>query len=206
MNGGYDVGYSACDCFWGTEPGSFVRLLHTQVRDFSGLKVLDLGCGEGKNAVFLARQGAVVDAIDISERAIRNGMRQWPNVSGVKWQIADILQVQLAPRSYDVAIAYGVFHCLQNETDIRLIVHHLKEAIRPSGYMIVCAFNDRRQELAEAHPGFHPCLLSNAEYLGMLSGFQIVAASDSDLTERHPHNRIEHTHSLSRILARKENG
>jgi tellurite methyltransferase len=206
MNGGYDGGYRACNCFWGTEPGSFVRLLQAHVRDFSGLRAVDLGCGEGKNAVFLATQGAVVDAIDISECAIGNGMRQWPTVSGVKWQVDDIRHVPLAARAYDVAIAYGVLHCLDDETEVRLVMHRLKEAIRPSGHMVVCTFNDRRQELSVAHPGFYPCLLSHAEYLSMLSGFEIIATSDSDLTERHPHNNIEHTHSLSRILARKENG
>jgi hypothetical protein len=54
-----------------------------------------------------------------------------------------------------------------------------------------------------AHPGFSPCLLSHADYTTAFSGWEILADSDSDLTERHPHNNIEHTHALTRLLARK---
>ena len=69
MNGGYDAGYIACPCFWGRSPGSLVRLLDKYIVDFSGMEVLDAGCGEGKNAAFLSQRGARVRAIDVSEAA-----------------------------------------------------------------------------------------------------------------------------------------
>ena len=37
------------------------------------LKVLDIGCGEGKDAVFLARNGYSVTAFDLSEAGIEKG-------------------------------------------------------------------------------------------------------------------------------------
>jgi|SRR5579884_1696396 len=202
MNGGYDDGYRECACFWGTEPASYVRLLHGKIPTFSGMNILDIGCGEGKNAVFLATQGARVDAIDISPLAISNGRRRWPDVVGVRWQIGDALTIVLRDQHYDVVIAYGLLHCLDNTAEIGCVVDKLKRATRPSGYLVLCAFNDRMQDLT-AHPGFHPCLLSHADYMRFLNGWEIIAESDSDLTERHPHNNIEHTHSLTRILARK---
>jgi tellurite methyltransferase len=205
MNGGYDDGYRDCPCFWGTEPGSFVRLLQRYVPDFSGLSVLDAGCGEGKNAAFLARQGARVDAIDVSELAIRNARLQWPDLTGLIWEVGDIRCIELPREHYDVVVAYGLFHCMQCAAEVGATLLRLREAIRPSGYLVMCAFNERRQELS-AHPGFTPCLLSHVKYVGLFSEWQIIAASDADLTERHPHNAIEHTHSLTRILARKEQG
>ena len=49
LDGGYDVGYRAVTGFWGTAPSSLVvRYLATH--DVAGLKVLDAGAGEGKNA------------------------------------------------------------------------------------------------------------------------------------------------------------
>jgi len=202
MNGGYDDGYRECACFWGTEPGSYVRLLHGKIQRISGLRILDVGCGEGKNAVFLAAQGATVDAIDVSEFAIQNGRRKWLDVVGVRWQIGDVRTIELPDQRYDVVIAYGLLHCLENAAEVSSVVDKLKRTTRPFGYLVACAFNDRKQDLS-AHPGFRPCLLSHAEYMRLLDGLEIIAASDSDLTERHPHNNIEHTHSLSRILARK---
>ncbi len=61
-NGGYEPGYQSCDCFWGSELASLVKTLALELGDFKGLKVLDAGCGEGKNAAFLAERGASVTA------------------------------------------------------------------------------------------------------------------------------------------------
>ena len=37
------------------------------------LKVLDIGCGEGKDAVFLARNGYAVSALDATDKGIEKG-------------------------------------------------------------------------------------------------------------------------------------
>ena len=78
----------------------------------------------------------------------------------------------------------------------------LQNATRTGGHFALCTFNSRRQDLT-AHPGFNPYLTVHSEYLSAFSTWEIIAESDSDLTERHPHNNVEHTHSLSRIVARK---
>jgi len=62
--------------------------------------------------------------------------------------------------------------------------------------------NSRYQEL-EAHPAFRPCLLSHAVYRELYSGWQFLHLSDTDLTEVHAHNNMLHTHSMTRMLARK---
>ena len=71
LNGGYDEGYKACPCFWGDKPASLVAELMA-THDVADWIVLDLGCGEGKNAAALARAGARVTAIDCSEVAVEN--------------------------------------------------------------------------------------------------------------------------------------
>src|SRR5690242_8250109 len=87
--GGYDDGYDACPCFWGTKPGSLVELL---VKDVSldGKAVLDLGSGEGKNAVYLSRLGATVEAWEISRAALKNARMAWPDTA-VRWSRRDAM-------------------------------------------------------------------------------------------------------------------
>ena len=203
MNGGYDDGYRVCPCFWGTEPGTFVQRLRRQMVTFSGLRILDAGCGEGKNAACLAREGAIVDAIDLSELAVRNGRQLWAALTGIRWQVGDIRYVDVPPQHYDVVVAYGLLHCLPSVAELLSVLTRLQSATRGAGYFVLCAFNSRRQDLI-AHPGFTPSLLSHADYLKAFLAWEIVAESDSDLTERHPHNNIEHTHAMTRIVARKE--
>lgn len=202
MKGGYDEGYEACPCFWGREPGSLVKLLRARVLSLSGLNVLDAGCGEGKNAAYLARCGARVRAVDISGPAIANAERAWGDTGGIIWEVADIRNVEVPLATYDVVLAYGLLHCLPGEQEVRDVAAKLQAATKTDGYNVVCAFNSRHQELT-AHPGFQPCLLDHIFYAQLYASWEIIELSDSDLIESHPHNNIVHTHSLTRLVARR---
>ncbi len=201
MNGGYDVGYANCLCFWGREPGSLVKRLAIHVPEMYDLDILDAGCGEGKNAAYLGNLGARVKAVDCSSLAIANAKATWTQCENISWEVANIQTLDL-PISYDIVVAYGLLHCLNGADEVSRLVEKLKDSTLPAGFHVVCAFNSRFQQL-EAHPGFHPCLLSHTEYLAMYEGWEILEQSDSDLTETHPHNQIEHTHSMTRIITRK---
>lgn len=201
-NGGYDQGYQACPCFWGREPGSLVHRLERDVGDFAGWRVLDAGCGEGKNAAYLACLGAQVRALDVSQHAITNAQAAWPECSGITWEVGDIRTTFVIPAYYDLVIAYGLLHCLADKTQIVDVITTLQNGTKIGGYYILCAFNRRHQEL-EAHPDFHPCLEDHGFYINLFNDWHILEASDSDLTETHPHNGITHTHSMTRILARR---
>jgi tellurite methyltransferase len=202
MNGGYDEGYRSCPCFWGREPGSLVRELASEVASFSGMRVLDAGCGEGKNAAFFAQQGALVTAVDISRQAIANAEAAWPPDLKVSFQVGGIETLDLAAHSWDVVLMYGLLHCLPTREVIELTVSRLQQATRLNGFHVLCAFNDRAQDLT-AHPGFSPTTLPHDAYVQMYRGWHLLRSSDSDLHEVHPHNNIPHSHSMTRLLAQK---
>lgn len=203
MNGGYDEGYQTCSCFWGQEPGSLVKRLVAKLGSVSGLHVLDVGCGEGKNTVFLARIGAYVSAVDISEAALKNAVRTWPTSSNVEWHLADIRKFTLKPGAFDIVLLYGILHCLETREAIRDVIDRVQAATGTGGYHLVCAFNDRKQDLT-AHPGFIPTLLSHSDYLEFYRAWEIIEESDSDLWEIHPHNLIRHMHSMTRFIGYKK--
>lgn len=108
IGAGYDAGYAQCPCFWGEEPGRLIGILRAEIGDFSGLRVLDAGCGEGKNAAYLARQGADVEAIDASALAINNGRRAFGTHPHLRWRVEDVRVAQFRDGEFDVVIAYGV--------------------------------------------------------------------------------------------------
>lgn len=198
----YDEGYLACPCLWGDTPGSLVQDFVGIAGPLSGKRVLDAGCGEGKNSVFLARAGAHVVAMDASFPAIENGKRRWPAEPNVIWEIADVVSLKLASESFDIVVAYGLVHCLPSSAAIHSCITTLQTATKRGGYNIFCAFNSREQDLS-AHPGFNPCLMDHAEYIQMYSGWDLITCTDATLHEIHPHNNIPHYHSLTRILAKK---
>jgi len=196
----YDEGYKACPCFWGREPGSLVRSLIRRVGSIAGWRVLDVGCGEGKNADYLWRLGAEVVAVEGSALALENARIAFPK-SGVQWRQADARTEKYSHCEYDLVLAYGLLHCLADESEIKQVVSALRLATKPGGRHIVCAFNDRCQDLS-AHPDFRPCLLPHTTYTSLYSDWELEEISDTDLREQHPHNRIEHVHSMTRLIAR----
>jgi cyclopropane fatty-acyl-phospholipid synthase-like methyltransferase len=69
----WDQRFAAPEYIFGTEPNAF---LAAQAQRLSpGMRVLDVACGEGRNAVWLARQGCRVTAFDISPLALQKARR-----------------------------------------------------------------------------------------------------------------------------------
>jgi tellurite methyltransferase len=169
----------------------------------AGAKVLDLGCGEGKNAARLARAGCDVEAWDISVAGLRNARRAWPNVK-VKWLLKDAADLISETRKFQLVIAYGLLHCVE-ESFIATIINHMQRVTLPGGFNLVVCFNDRLNDIELAHPGFRPSLLPHSFYERSYLGWDLPYCTDEDLHEKHPTNDIVHTHSMTRIVALKRN-
>jgi SAM-dependent methyltransferase len=203
VDGGYDDGYSACPCFWGSSPGSLVKVFLDNNHSLAGRAVLDLGCGEGKNANAFALAGASVDAVDCSELAISNGKRAFSN-SNINWILANAVEHLEACRCYDLVVMYGLLHCLSSARAVSDVIALALRKTFLGGSHIVVAFNDGPHDLS-GHPNFHPTLVSHAFYCDQYKRQTVLSESDSILHETHPHNSIAHFHSISRLVARVTN-
>ena len=91
-------------------------------------RALDLACGAGRNAIFLARRGLEVDAVDISSVALKRARRNAGNLT-INWLEAD-LEDGFAPTcGYDVIV---------NIRYVQLeLVRTLVPALRPGGVLVV---------------------------------------------------------------------
>lgn len=201
-NGGYDEGYSAVPCFWGEDPGSLVKQF-LEGHSVEGGVILDLGCGEGKNANAFVTAGATAIAVDCSLDAITNGKSVFGDDT-IDWRIEDATSFTASQSDgiYDVVVAYGLLHCMKSEAEADALINDVKRLTKHGGAVILVAFNDRSQDLS-AHPGFEPLLLPHDWYAAKFSNWQTEILTDTDLHETHPHNGILHHHSLTRLIAKK---
>jgi tellurite methyltransferase len=199
-DGGYDDGYSGCSCFWGKAPGSLVKEFLERNPSLEGYTVLDLGCGEGKNACAFAMAGASVDAVDCSALAIANGKRAFPN-SNINWYAANAADYLKSSRNYDLIVMYGLLHCLSSPEEIAAVVGLAQRRTIIGGTHIVVAFNDGPHDLS-AHPNFKPTLVPHKFYCEQYRNQQLISDTDKILHETHPHNNIPHFHSITRLAAR----
>jgi SAM-dependent methyltransferase len=102
-------------------------------------RVLELGCGNGRNAVYLASQGCQVDAVDFSARAV-DWARERAESAGatVRFQHRSIFDATFPAGSYDLVYDCGCFHHLPPHRR-KDYVDLVGRALRPGGrYGLVC--------------------------------------------------------------------
>lgn len=81
----------------------------------SGSTVLDVGCGRGENAAWLASQGFSVTGIDVSQTALRHAETNYlARYQNLRFQRVDVaVPTQLG--TFDIITDIGCFHCLPPE-------------------------------------------------------------------------------------------
>ena len=102
-------------------------------------RVLELGCGNGRNAVHLASLGCTVDAVDFSERAVE-WTQQRARLAGaaVAVQCCSIFDATFSDGSYDLVYDSGCFHHLPPHRR-KDYVELVDRALKPGGsYGLVC--------------------------------------------------------------------
>lgn len=138
----YDKRYDMEDYYWGITPNSFCYEVMKLRPPVKPLKVLDIGCGEGKDAVFLARNGYTVTAFDLSETGIEKGKRLADRCNTyVDFFKADITDFR-ATEMYDIVFSSGVFHFIRSEIREELI-SNLKEHTNKNGIHTMNVFVEK---------------------------------------------------------------
>jgi SAM-dependent methyltransferase len=102
-------------------------------------RVLELGSGHGRNAVFLAGRGWSVDAVDFSSEAIEWAAER-AEASGVavNFQSCDIFDATFAEGAYDLVYDSGCFHHLAPHRRPHY-VELVRRALKPGGHFgLVC--------------------------------------------------------------------
>ncbi|MYW66814.1 methyltransferase domain-containing protein [Streptomyces sp. SID8379] len=104
-----------------------------------GARVLDLGCGPGRNAVHLATRGFDVDAVDLSATALAWGKERAAAAdASVRFHHGNIFDVQLPHASYDVVYDSGCLHHLAPHRRISYLAL-LDRLLAPGGHFgLVC--------------------------------------------------------------------
>jgi SAM-dependent methyltransferase len=116
---------------WSGQPNG--RLV-AEVAGLSPGRALDIGCGEGADAIWLARSGWTVTAIDISKVAIGRA-REAGELAGVtvEWLVGDVLEVPFPARSFDlVSLQYPALPKAAGEQAVRTLL----DTVRPRGLML----------------------------------------------------------------------
>ena len=129
----WDDRYASTELVWTAEANRFV------VEELAGLaagRALDLGAGEGRNAIWLAERGWQVTAVDFSAVGLAKAAKlaDGRGVTGVRWVQADLREYRPEQAAYDLALLAYV-HLPPDEFTALLAT--AASALAPGGTLLV---------------------------------------------------------------------
>jgi SAM-dependent methyltransferase len=170
----WDERYKGEGFAFGTEPNAF---LASQVHLLKpGLRALVPGDGEGRNGVWLAKRGLIVDTVDVSRLGVAKA-RKLAQSSGVSMntEVADLLTWAWPQGQYDIVASIYV-HFFDED---RPRMHRaMIGALKPGGLLILEAYRPEQIELQKIHHSGGPktadMLYSSAKLRSDFEGASIL--------------------------------
>jgi len=130
-------------------------------------KALDIATGEGRNAIFLAQHGLDVDAVDVSNMALKK-VRELAKEKGVKIRtlLGDLDTFRIEKGGYDLI---ANFYFLK-----RNLIPRIKKGLKRGGRVIFETYLLEQRDLGTLEPKNPKYLLKANELLKLFKGFRIL--------------------------------
>ncbi|CAG0977067.1 demethylmenaquinone methyltransferase / 2-methoxy-6-polyprenyl-1,4-benzoquinol methylase [Burkholderiales bacterium] len=140
--------YAGDEFVYGTEPNDFV--VRSLARIAEGARVLCLADGEGRNSVWLARQGCRVTAVDVAAEGVAKA-RRLAHASGVEVEthVADVTRFDMGHDAWDAIVS--IF--LHLPAKARRALHRRAiEALAPGGVFVYEAYGPQQPRFGTGGP------------------------------------------------------
>jgi tellurite methyltransferase len=165
-------------------------------------RVLDLGCGDGRNALYLAERGFQIKAIDSSSRAIQKldhtAHERALVVDTVVQDIRDwVIEIR---ENFDLVLAHGCLHLIEPHHSCH-VIEQMKTATKIGGYNVIAVFTDAIEPPDDLRP-FIRGLFTDREIFSHYSDWQITQSYSYIFEDEHP-GGIRHRHAVDKVVARK---
>jgi SAM-dependent methyltransferase len=153
----WDARYRQAGLLWSAAPNRFVA---GALADLAPGRALDLACGEGRNALWLAENGWRVTAVDFSPVALAKGRAAAePRGMDIAWIEADALAYEPEPAAYD-AVLVAYLHLPAD--DLRAVLRKAVTAVAPGGTLLVVGHDATNPDEGTGGPQ-DPSVLYTAE-------------------------------------------
>jgi SAM-dependent methyltransferase len=144
------------DDFFGAKPSELAQSVLPLIKAQGAKDVVEMGCGQGRDTWFFARNGLIVTALDYSETGIcqlRDRSNQEGLMGCIEGKVHDVREgLPLPDSSVDVVYSH-MFMCMElTEEEIQLIMDESKRVLRPGGLNIYSVRNDHDPHYGKFEP------------------------------------------------------
>ena len=117
--------------------------------DKHGAAVLDLGCGQGRDALFIASRGHSVTGVDISPTGVAQMLDQ-AKARGLKIEgiVGDIVGFRTRQR-FDAVVIDRVLHQLPSDEDRLAVLRRSSSYVKKGGYVLIADTPKHKQLIAD---------------------------------------------------------
>ena len=167
----WDERYAASELVWSATPNQFVA---AELAGLAPGRALDLACGEGRNALWLAERGWVVTAVDFSltgldkGRALQSGHERGRDMH-IDWVHADVVEHDVGTDSFDLAV---IAYLQIPQRERRIAVRRAFDALTVDGTFFLVAHDSTNLTQGTGGPQDPRVLYSAEDVLADLDGHQ----------------------------------
>lgn len=162
--------------------------------------ILDIGCGDGRNAIFLAQKGFLVTAFDISVLGIKKLKHQ---AKKLNVQIDSFVQNMISynfVHKFDLIITHGCLHLIPKKDSMRLL-REIMDHTMENGYNVHAIFTDAIEPSEDMKP-LCKGLFREGEIFEFYKDWKVIIQKSYVLEDEHP-GGIKHKHPINKIVAKR---
>jgi 2-polyprenyl-3-methyl-5-hydroxy-6-metoxy-1,4-benzoquinol methylase len=173
----WDQRYQSSSNLWS---GHVNTHLVTEVSDLSPGVALDVGCGEGADAIWLAEQGWQVTAVDVSSVALERGAVHALEVGAdvakhITWLRADLTEWIPAAASYDL-VSVQFLHLPKDQREV--LHSRLAESVAPGGILLIVGHHPSDLQTTVPRPDVPELFFTASDVAAALDAEQWVTRVD----------------------------
>ncbi|RDD95919.1 class I SAM-dependent methyltransferase [Acidovorax sp. BoFeN1] len=167
--------YAAENHLFGQEPNDYLRAQAHHLAP--GGRVLCVADGDGRNSVWLARQGLQVDAFDISDVGVAKARQLAANAQvAVNYSVADCDQWPWPTATYDAVAA--IFVQFADPAMRERLFANMVAALKPGGVLVLQGYTPRQLEYKTGGPPILSHLYTPEMIRSAFAGLQIIELRD----------------------------
>lgn len=181
--------YSEDPSFFGEEPSAFSRMCYDLMKRSNVKKVLELGCGHGRDCVFFASRGIEVETFDYSKVAVeivtahakRSGLR-------INARVLDAKKGLPYPDvSFDAVYSHMFFNMHFTIKELRFLFSEVKRVLKPNGFHFLSARSTKDRFYGKGRKindnvydvnGFVLRFFTKKEIIDFMEGFKVIKIAE----------------------------